>query len=384
MVEEEKDVKIPVGYFKFHEDEGLNFQLNFRLYTTGLFSKKELFKIGEEIQDYNEVTPLMEKLAKESIEKKELRRATAYMRLAEFFCFSSEDEKRELREEYISLFYQAYAKENIKNHEVPYENGKLPVFEIFPKGKIKDTLVMHGGGDSFMEDLYQFVKPFADSGYHIIFFEGPGQGGALHKFNLKMTHEWEKPVSAIYDFFKLDQVPLIGISLGGYFACRAAAYEKRISRVVFWDVVYDFFECVFGRESKMKSFFLKTLVDINASKIINKMVEKKMKKEPFLKWIMEHSYFIHGVETPFQYLKRLKKYTTADISHLVTIPTLVLAGTNDHIIPFRMYKKQMNALKNVEDLTGRVFTKEEHAASHGQVGNIPLVVKTITDWLDKK
>jgi hypothetical protein len=149
-------------------------------------------------------------------------------------------------------------------------------------------------------------------------------------------------------------------------------------------VVYDFFECVFGRESKMKSFFLKTLVDINASKIINKMVEKKMKKEPFLKWIMEHSYFIHGVETPFQYLKRLKKYTTADISHLVTIPTLVLAGTNDHIIPFRMYKKQMNALKNVEDLTGRVFTKEEHAASHGQVGNIPLVVKTITDWLDKK
>jgi pimeloyl-ACP methyl ester carboxylesterase len=175
---------------------------------------------------------------------------------------------------------------------------------------------------------------------------------------------------------------LIGISLGGYFACRAAAYEKRISRVVLWDVVYDFFECVFGRESRLKSFILRTLVDMNASRLINKMVQKKMQKEPFLEWIMEHSYFIHGVETPFQYLKKLRKYTTAPISHLVKIPTLVLAGTNDHIIPFRMFKKQMKALKNVNSLKGRVFTKEEEAASHCQVGNINLVTQEIIDWLE--
>jgi pimeloyl-ACP methyl ester carboxylesterase len=287
-----------------------------------------------------------------------------------------------LRQQYIDLFYRAYAEDDIINHEVPYAVGKLPAMEILPSGTVKQTLVVHGGGDSFMEEFYVSMRPFVDNGYRIILFEGPGQGSALHKYNLKMTYEWEKPVSAIYDYFNLDQVPLIGISLGGYFACRAAVYEKRISKVVLWDAVYDFFECVFGRESRRKSLILSKLVDINAKGIINKMVYKKMKKEPFLKWIMEHSYFVHGVETPFQYLKKLRKYTTAFISHQLSIPTLVLAGTHDHIIPFRMFAKQMKALKNVKNLKGITYTKSQHAASHCQVGNIPLVTNDIMNWLD--
>ena len=33
---------------------------------------------------------------------------------------------------------------------------------------------------------------------------------------LKMTHEWEKPVAAVLDFFELEGITLIGVSLGGY------------------------------------------------------------------------------------------------------------------------------------------------------------------------
>jgi pimeloyl-ACP methyl ester carboxylesterase len=347
-----------------------------------LFTEEEVFEIARKVQDFNQVTPLMEKLALSAIANNELKRATCFVRLAEFFCFTSPEKKHVLREEFLSLFYEAYAKDNIVKHEVPYENVKLPAMEIIPSGKVKETLVVHGGGDSFMEEFYQFMEQFVDAGYRVILFEGPGQGGALHKFDLKMTHEWERPVSAVYNYFNLDQVPLIGISLGGYFACRAAAFEKRISRVVLWDVVYDFFECVFGRKSRKKSVILSTLVDLNAASLINKMVHTKMEKEPFLKWIMEHSYFVHGVETPFQYLKKLRKYTSAPISHLVTVPTLVLAGPDDLIIPIRMYKKQMKALKNVKSLKGRVYTKGEHASNHCQVGNIPLVSKEIMNWLD--
>jgi predicted esterase YcpF (UPF0227 family) len=33
-----------------------------------------------------------------------------------------------------------------------------------------------------------------------------------------MTHEWEKPVRAVLDYFALEDVTLIGVSLGGYWA----------------------------------------------------------------------------------------------------------------------------------------------------------------------
>ena len=63
-----------------------------------------------------------------------------------------------------------------------------------------------------------------DAGYEIILFEGPGQGAAHRKSSLYMTHEWEKPTSAVLDYFELTDVTLIGISLGGYLAPRAAAF----------------------------------------------------------------------------------------------------------------------------------------------------------------
>ncbi len=63
----------------------------------------------------------------------------------------------------------------------------------------------------------------------------------MHTYGHAMTHEWEKPTSVVLDYFKVDEVTLIGISLGGYLAVRAAAFEPRIKRVVTWDVMYAFF-----------------------------------------------------------------------------------------------------------------------------------------------
>jgi pimeloyl-ACP methyl ester carboxylesterase len=373
----------PVGYHDFHNDVSLNFQLNLRLYNTGLFTKEEVSGFGKMIKDYQEITPLMENLAENSRSQKNYKRAAAFMRLAEFFCFSSENEKQVLYNKYIELFYNAYSSEAIIKHEVPYENGKLPVMEIKSIGTEKGTLVIHGGGDSYMEEFYPFVKPFSQNGFRVILFEGPGQGTALHQYGLKMTHEWEKPVSEVYSFFNLNQVPLIGISLGGYFACRAAAFEKRISKVVLWDAVFDFFECVFGRRSRFSFFVIKTLTDMNAFRLINSIVNKQMGKNPMLKWIMEHSYYVHGVSTAFEYLKKLRNYTTRPVSHKVAIPVLVMTGEDDHIIPFKMFGQQMKTLKNVKDLKGRVYTRTENASAHCQVGNINLAISEIMEWLQK-
>ena len=99
---------------------------------------------------------------------------------------------------------------------------------------------MHGGFDSFIEEFYSWMRYFADHDYEVIAFEGPGQGAARRKFGLALDYEWEKPTKAVLDYFKLDDVTLIGISMGGWFCFRAAAFEPRIKRVVASSIAYDY------------------------------------------------------------------------------------------------------------------------------------------------
>ena len=95
---------------------------------------------------------------------------------------------------------------------------------------------MHDGYDSFMEELLHVMQYLTQAGYEVILFEGPGQGAAIREHNLIFMHEWEHPVTAVIDYFDLNDVTLIGISLGGYLSLRAAAFEPRISRVVCYDI----------------------------------------------------------------------------------------------------------------------------------------------------
>lgn len=71
-----------------------------------------------------------------------------------------------------------------------------------------------------------------------MFFEDDGQGKTL-KNGLALTHAWEEPTKCVLDYFHIGSCPMIGISWGGYFAMRAAAFEPRISAVAAYDVTDD-------------------------------------------------------------------------------------------------------------------------------------------------
>jgi hypothetical protein len=75
--------------------------------------------------------------------------------------------------------------------------------------------------------------------------------------------------------------------------------------------------------------------------------------------------YTFGAETPFDYLKTLKRYRcTKDISSRVSQDVLLLAGADDHIIPVRMYDRQFKALVNARSVEGRIFTEEDHTSNH--------------------
>jgi hypothetical protein len=197
-----------------------------------------------------------------------------------------------------------------------------------------------------------------------------------------MTHNYHKAAKSILDYFKLDDVCFWGISGGGMAALRVAAFEKRVQRVVCHDILYDVFDLMLRKMKPRKRFMLRLMMKLNGGWIINKKMNAIMKKDLSVKGLIGQGMLIHGVNTPFEYLKKIKMEKTGDISHLVDQDVLLLAGQEDFGVPVDHFYKQIEALQNVRSLTARLFTRKEQAQDHCQVGNIGLALDIITNWID--
>jgi hypothetical protein len=90
------------------------------------------------------------------------------------------------------------------------------------------------------------------------------------------------------------------------------------------------------------------------------------------------------VRTPHEYLASLTRFVTADVSGQVRADVLLLAGVEDHYVPFRQLGDQLNTLTGARSVTACVFTREEQAQNHIQVGNIASSVRVTLDGLDER
>jgi dipeptidyl aminopeptidase/acylaminoacyl peptidase len=120
---------------------------------------------------------------------------------------------------------------------IPYEGKELVGTLRFPKGVKRPPIVlMTMGLDSTKEELLTFEANFLNRGMAILAFDGPGQGEAEYDFPIR--HDYENVIGPVIDWLsKRDDIDVTrigvwGISLGGYYAPRTAAYEKRVKACV--------------------------------------------------------------------------------------------------------------------------------------------------------
>ncbi|MBI4205012.1 MAG: alpha/beta fold hydrolase [Betaproteobacteria bacterium] len=121
--------------------------------------------------------------------------------------------------------------------EIPFDGTFLPGYLRKPAGvKNPPLVILVPGGDSTKEELYDFGEHILKRGVAVFAFDGPGQG--LVSTRLKLRPDFEVPIRAATDFIlKRDDVDgkrlaVGGISYGGLFACRAAAFDERFRAVV--------------------------------------------------------------------------------------------------------------------------------------------------------
>jgi pimeloyl-ACP methyl ester carboxylesterase len=199
-----------------------------------------------------------------------------------------------------------------------------------------------------------------------------------------MTHEWEKPVGAVLDYFELDTAALVGISLGGYLALRAAAFEPRITQVAAWGIIYDALECwIKNIPPILRGWFTRQLRR-GRRRTVNAFFGLARKRNDLLDWGLDHGMYITGAASPYDYFKEWTNYSMKLHSRLVRQDVLLLAGENDHFVPLEMYYRQKEALTAAKSVHGRIFRADEGGDQHCQVGALDLALEEIVRWLDDR
>ena len=96
--------------------------------------------------------------------------------------------------------------------------------------------IMAPGLDSTKEELHAYEEPFLARGIAVLAIDGPGQGEA--EYEIPIAGDYERAARAVCDWIEaradLDagRIAMWGVSLGGYYAPRATAYEKRIKACI--------------------------------------------------------------------------------------------------------------------------------------------------------
>jgi len=136
-----------------------------------------------------------------------------------------------------------------KRVAIPFE-GKTIFGVLRSPGPARVPIVIMAPGlDSTKEELHAYEEPFLARGMATLAIDGPGQGEA--EYEIPICGDYERAAKAVCDWIEerkdLDakKIAIWGVSLGGYYAPRAAAYEKRIRACIAlsgpfeWDKIWD-------------------------------------------------------------------------------------------------------------------------------------------------
>ena len=171
-------------------------------------------------------------------------------------------------------------------------------------------------------------------------------------------------------------ITLMGISMGGYLAARAAAFEHRIAACILYNGVFDGYDDL--ASSLPKS--LLTAIENGNREIVNTVFDILMDSDTNIQFNMKHGMWTTGASSPFELIMNSKNYTIKDIVKDIKCPTLVLEAEKDdsfHGQPKKVYDALKCSKKYI------LFTSQEGAEEHCQCGAPALSNQRIFDWLDE-
>jgi len=347
------------------------------------------------VQAHAELGAYVEGLGREALAKghaisarDHLLRASMYYRAAEYYCDPHEPDHQRWgmasRQAFILGAGQLAA--SFRAVEIPYENAFIPAYFLQPDDTSpapRKTLILNTGFDGSSEELY-FTGGRAglERGYNVLLIDGPGQTGMtrLHP-QIKFRPDWEVPIKAVVDWLSaqpsvdMQRLGLYGISLGGYFSTRAACFEPRIRALVVNSPIVDLKAYELG-------FFPAEVVNDPPELRREWMAGLSRSELPDnLRSLLKIAFFRFGTDSLRDWLEMLSAFQATPYLHQIKIPCLSMVGEAEGGEPHA--QAEVFASQVAGPVTRRVFRYDEGADAHCQVGNLPLSLAVLYDWLDE-
>jgi pimeloyl-ACP methyl ester carboxylesterase len=227
--------------------------------------------------------------------------------------------------------------------EVPFEGATLVGNLRRPRGVEQPPLVLLLPGlDSTKEEFFHWENEFLRRGLATFSFDGPGQGES--GFQTSIRPDYEAPVAAALDVLDWDgPVGAAGVSLGGYYAPRAAAGEPRLRAVAGVSGAFNFGECWDGLP-------------------------------PLTREAFEHH---SGASDADDARRRAHELDLAPVIARLEQPALMVTGRLDRIIPWQQTKRIASEAPNG---TFVLFDEGNHVCNNIPYRWRPLVA----DWLARE
>src|SRR6266571_5477257 len=163
-----------------------------------------------------------------------LVRAAIYYHFAKFVFVQDPQQMRAAHMKAVECYRDALPLIRPPGERVAIDFSDRQLFGVLRKPKESNcpVVVMAPGVDSTKEELHAYEDAFHNRGIAVLAIDGPGQGEA--EYEIPICGDYERAASAVVDWIEeradLDvaKIAMWGVSLGGYYAPRASAYERRI------------------------------------------------------------------------------------------------------------------------------------------------------------
>ncbi len=218
------------------------------------------------------------------------------------------------------------------------------------------TVFLIGGADAFAEEIFFSGRQVLEYGWALLLVDTPGRGSSMYVKGIPTRADYEVPVKACIDYLvsrpevDTERIGLIGISMAGYYAPRAAAFDERIKALVGWSGCYSVLTDLYLYCEHLQPVVRRLLGGVND-------------------------------ETAQE---QLKDFTMEGIAQNITCPTLITHGANDRLMNVTGAKRLFDeigstdkALKIYNDARGGGTI---HCSHDYWAHNVPYML----DWLQDR